>query len=425
MNLHQLFLTKNDCYKRGQIMVPKGIMVHSTGANNPNLKRYVGPDDGLLGRNLYGNHWNNSGIGKCVHAFIGKLADGSIATYQTLPWNYKAWHAGSSANNTHISFEICEDNLTSKSYFEAVYKEAAELCAMLCKKYNLTEKDIVCHKEGYYKGIASNHGDVLHWWPKFGKDMDDFRAEVKKLLGSSSSGATTTQTTKNTYEKHDEIKLIAGAKYVDGQSIPDFLFGRKLYVVQVRGNGDIVFSTVTTGAVTGVVAQKYIQPYNGNVIVAPEPEKESTKVEVSSGVFNKGDEVKLVAGAKYANGNSIPSWVLSKKLYVREIKNNGDVVVSILKIGAITGVVKAESLVYYADGTKPIVPQKDDTTLKKGNKVKLISGAKYTSGQSIPSWVFGRTLYVREIRSNGDVVISTVQKGAVTGVVAQKYLKKV
>ena len=27
------------------------------------------------------------GIQICVHGFIGKLADGSIATYQTLPWD--------------------------------------------------------------------------------------------------------------------------------------------------------------------------------------------------------------------------------------------------------------------------------------------------------------------------------------------------
>ena len=120
MNLHQLFLRKNDCYKAGRTIIPKGIMVHSTGANNPNLRRYVGPDDGLLGRNTSGNHWNNpkpGGSQVCVHAFIGKLKDGSIATYQTLPWNFRGWHAGGSANDTHIGFEICEDNLSDGTYF--------------------------------------------------------------------------------------------------------------------------------------------------------------------------------------------------------------------------------------------------------------------------------------------------------------------
>ena len=185
MNLQKLILTENACYKAGQKITVKGIMVHSTGANNPKLSRYVGPDDGKLGENKYGNHWNTYNPGGrevCVHAFIGKLKDGSIATYQTLPWDHKGWHSGGTANNTHIGFEICEDGLTDATYFNKVYQEAVELCAYLCKQYGLTEKNIVCHSEGYKQGIASNHSDVMHWFPKHGKSMDTFRADVKALL---------------------------------------------------------------------------------------------------------------------------------------------------------------------------------------------------------------------------------------------------
>lgn len=189
MNLQKLIFTENACYKAGKKIKPKGVMVHSTGANNPNLKRYVGPDDGKLGKNIYNNHWNNfhpSGREVCVHAFIGKLKDGSIATYQTLPWDHRGWHAGGSANSTHISFEICEDNLKDATYFNKVYTEAAELTAMLCKMYNLDPMApgvVICHSEGYKRGIASNHGDVMHWFPKHGKSMDTFRADVKALMG--------------------------------------------------------------------------------------------------------------------------------------------------------------------------------------------------------------------------------------------------
>ena len=187
MNLNKLIFTENACYKAGKTITVKGIMVHSTGANNPWLKRYVGPNDGKLGKNQYNNHWNTyhpGGREVCVHGFIGKLADGTVATYQTLPWNYRGWHAGGSANNTHIGFEICEDGLSDSTYFAKVYKEAAELCAYLCNQYGLTEKDIICHSEGYKRGIASNHGDVMHWFPKHGKSMDTFRAEVKALLSA-------------------------------------------------------------------------------------------------------------------------------------------------------------------------------------------------------------------------------------------------
>jgi len=195
MNLHKLILTENACYKAGKTITPKGIMVHSTGANNPWLKRYVGPDDGLLGKNQNNNHWNRDkpdGRQVCVHGFIGKLADGSIATYQTLPWNHRGWHAGGSANDTHIGFEICEDGLTDASYFSAAYKEAVELCVYLCKQYGLDEKKIICHSEGAKLGIASNHSDVMHWFPKNGKSMDTLRTDVKSGLTSATPVEPTT-----------------------------------------------------------------------------------------------------------------------------------------------------------------------------------------------------------------------------------------
>ena len=187
MKLERLLLTKNNCYITGKKITPTGIMVHSTGVNNPALKRYVGPDDGFLGKNANNNHWNQplpDGREVCVHAFIGKLADGAIATYQTLPWNMRGWHAGGEANNTHIGFEICEDGTNDEQYFEKVYREAVELCAMLCREYGIKPEkpDLICHCEGSILGMASAHGDVMHWFPKHGKNMDAFRTDVKREL---------------------------------------------------------------------------------------------------------------------------------------------------------------------------------------------------------------------------------------------------
>ena len=136
MRLLNCLLTANRCYQAGRVIKPKGVMVHSTGANNPNLRRYVQPVSttpdraGLLARlgtNPNGNHWNRAGLSVCVHGFIGKLADGSVAAVQTLPWDRRGWHAGDgssgkSANDTHISFEICEDGLADAAYFAQVYR---------------------------------------------------------------------------------------------------------------------------------------------------------------------------------------------------------------------------------------------------------------------------------------------------------------
>ena len=188
MRLQKQYLTKNDCYRAGRAIRPQGVMVHSTGSNNPSVARYV-PGDDVIGRNQYGNDWDRPGLEKCAHAFVGRFADGGVGTVQTLPWNRRGWHCGrgknGSANDTHISFEICEDGLEDASYFAAVYQEAVELTAMLCREHNLdplADGVVICHKEGYHRGIASNHGDVLHWFPKFGKTMDDFRADVARWM---------------------------------------------------------------------------------------------------------------------------------------------------------------------------------------------------------------------------------------------------
>lgn len=248
MNLKTLLLTKNACYKAGRTITPKGVMVHSTGANNPNLKRYVGPDDGLLGKNQYNNHWNQDkpdGREVCVHAFIGKLADGSVATYQTLPWNHRGWHCGSgskgSGNDTHISFEICEDNLTDSSYFNRVYIEAVEFCAYLCRMYGfdpMRDGVVIGHYEGNNRGIASNHSDPGHWFPRHGKSMDTFRAAVKQALAGGSAPAPEPQTGDFALGslvrfKSGTTNYHAGSKTVPGWVISDYYH----WVTQITSGG--------------------------------------------------------------------------------------------------------------------------------------------------------------------------------------------
>ena len=66
-----------------------------------------------------------------------------------------------------------------------------------------------------------------------------------------------------------------------------------------------------------------------------------------------------------------------------------------------------------------------DKTMDIGDKVKLTSDAKYFNGKSVPAWVKKCTLYVRGFREDGYVIISILKKGAITGAVERKYLKKV
>ena len=201
-------MTQSTCYKGTSKMTPKGVLWHSTGANNPTLKRYVQPDDNapnkaqlieLIGKNQYGNDWNHINRQAGLNCWIGKLADGTVTTVQTMPWDFKPWGCGSgskgSCNNGWIQFEICEDGLTDKTYFDKVYKEACEITAYLCKMYNIDPNGtvtvngvkvptILCHYDSYKLGLGSNHGDVDHWFPKHGKSMATARADVAALLAA-------------------------------------------------------------------------------------------------------------------------------------------------------------------------------------------------------------------------------------------------
>lgn len=202
----QCFMRQSTWYKGAGSTTVRGVLWHSTGANNPTVKRYVQPDDNaldrekmlkLIGVNKNGNDWNHIDRKAGVNAWIGKLASGEVAAVQVGPWVKKAWGCGSgkkgSCNNGWIQFEICEDSLTDKAYFEAVYQEAVELTAYLCTLYKLdplgtvryngvTVPVILCHQDSYRLGLGGNHADVYHWFNRYGKTMDDVRADVARLM---------------------------------------------------------------------------------------------------------------------------------------------------------------------------------------------------------------------------------------------------
>ena len=188
MKLVESILTKNPCYTAGRKIDVKGLMLHSVGCPQPKASAFI-------------NSWNSPTFSRaCVHGFI----DGNDGTvYQTLPWDHRGWHCGSSingsGNNTHIGIEMCEsacitytggatfkcsDMVTAKAVAERTYQAAVELFAMLCDKFGLdplADGVVISHREGHARGIASNHGDPEHLWTQLGMGytMDTFRKAVK------------------------------------------------------------------------------------------------------------------------------------------------------------------------------------------------------------------------------------------------------
>ena len=197
ITIHRLYFTKNDCYNADVHGPPHGIQVHSTGAANPYLHRYVGPDDGLLGPNKCNNTWNQPGFKKCANAFIGKLQNGTVAIYQTLPWETHCWlsdvwldskgnkdpKAKSANAQGFIGFEVCEDNRKNRDYFmDAVMDKSVNLCAFLCWKYNLDVNAVLDHSELHKLHMANDHGDITWWLKPFGYNMSMYRNEVRKAM---------------------------------------------------------------------------------------------------------------------------------------------------------------------------------------------------------------------------------------------------
>ena len=134
--------------------------------------------------------------------------------------------------------------------------------------------------------------------------------------------------------------------------------------------------------------------------------------------FKINDTVKLLESATYVSGTPIPQWIKNSLLYVIDITENGDIIFSTQKSGPSVGLVKEEYLI------KTEAPKLDPKELAIGDIVYLTPEAKFSNGQSIQSWVFKSKLYVRQIRENGDVIISTKPIGEITGVVNKKYLTK-
>lgn len=188
MEIIQCYQTKNPCYRKGTPMKPVGIVVHSTGANNPHLCRYVDCPE-RLGVNRYGNHWNRPEAATLVHGAIGLDKEGIVTVVNTLPYTMAAWGVGKGSRGSynydptgHIQFEMCEDDLTDPSYFDQVMGTAVAYCARLCREYGLAAESIVSHKEAHAQGYASNHGDPENWMGRFGMTMEDFRARVRAKL---------------------------------------------------------------------------------------------------------------------------------------------------------------------------------------------------------------------------------------------------
>ncbi|MBO2528064.1 MAG: hypothetical protein CW335_07865 [Clostridiales bacterium] len=161
----------------------QGLTLHSIGCAQPKAKPIA-------------DNFNKSTAQASVHAVL--QSDGTVL--QLCPWNYRMWHVGGSANNTHIGVEMCEpaciwydanngykvhinDVPAATEYVRGTYRVAVELFADLCRQLKLDPLNdgvIISHSEAYKRGLGSNHGDPEHLWKALNLNytMDTFRHAV-------------------------------------------------------------------------------------------------------------------------------------------------------------------------------------------------------------------------------------------------------
>ena len=444
-------MTQSTCYKGTTTMTPKGVLWHSTGANNPNLKRYVQPDDNaanrdemlaLLGKNTNKNDWNHTSVQAGLNCWIGKLADGTVTTVQVMPWNYKPWGCGAgskgSCNNGWMQFEICEDGLTDKTYFEAVYKEACEITAYYCQMYNLDPHGTVTfngvkvpvildHSTSCALGLGSNHGDVMHWFKKYGKTLDDVRNDVAALMGGNFITTTTPKEDNKIdgeYTKGYEVKLSANftsdefdcqgkgccSKTLVDQKLVNYLqdirahFNKPVYIssgYRCPTHNSTVSKSKNSYHTKGQAADIYITGVN--------------PIEIARYAEQKG-----ILGIGLYETNKDGHFVhidtrTSKAFWYGQAEAPRT---TFLDKDDSSGSVSKPAI------SQPVTPTPStNSQIKVGDKVKVASNAIYTNGKEVPTFVKNLEWIVHSVTGSRIVINKSVDgKYSIMSPVDSKYL---
>jgi hypothetical protein len=242
-------------------------------------------------------------------------------------------------DNRAITIEVANDGKGPDWHVSDKALEATiNLCVDICKRNNI--------KKLNYTGDKTGNLTMHNWFaytacpgPYLSSKFPYIAKEVNKRLGiAEDSEDTKVETVPNTAKKlqvGDVIQLIPGAVYTTGKTIPTWLYNKTLYVRQINGD-NVTFSYYKTGPVTGTVSKKYIIGENKQEDSKPNSSNVSKNEANNDLEFKVGEKVKLLSGATYYNGKTMPIWLYSMTLYVRGIQGN-NIIFSTLKTGAITG----------------------------------------------------------------------------------------
>ncbi|MCD8500737.1 MAG: SPOR domain-containing protein [Bacillaceae bacterium] len=212
-----------------------------------------------------------------------------------------------------------------EAYFRKAWQNAVELCVKLCKKYGLTERDIICHSEGSRRGIASNHADVMHWFPRHGESTDTFRAAVRTALNK--TNASTDVSASLQVGDVVEVRASANTYYPGGATIPTWVKTDSYHkVTQVISNG----KPVVKGGKICVLLGKKVDKKNG---------KESTGI---LSWIDVGSLVVIVSKAKEANTSKENNNYYRVQVGAFSNKENAEALLKRVKEAGFEGYIKED-----------------------------------------------------------------------------------
>ena len=228
---------------------------------------------------------------------------------QGIDLNRNTWNAGDGVNGkgnrNGISIEICYSK-SGGARFEAAQRNAAELTAKLLKDYGWGIDRVMKHQDFNGKHCPHRTLDDYGW--------DYFLNLVKSYMAPAV-----------TIEKGDLVSIKAGAKYYTGKAVPSWVTNLKWYVSDVSGDRAVIdkdenrFFSINS-------------PINVSYLTL------TTK----SPAINKGDTVKIKAGAKTYTGGSLANFVYTRKHKVKEVSGDRAVVTY---LGIIVAAVNVKDLI--------------------------------------------------------------------------------
>lgn len=351
-NVIQRFITQNPCYRIGERLNPKGLMLHSVGCPQPSADVFI-------------RTFDNRNYGRAaVHGFIDATTG---VVYQTLPWTMKGWHGGGSSNATHIGIEMCEPSsikyyprsakISMKDIDDATssvrrtYNSAVELFADLCIMFNLDPMKkgvIISHNEGHKLGVASGHVDPEHLWKGVGSNytMDTFREDVRKTI-ESKKGIVSEEKKEEPKEEKIIYRVQVGAfkikdyalNYLDKVRASGFegyiVKYNEIYRIQIgafakRKNaedfekraqdaGYDAFVTISgQGEIVGGINNIPNQPKNEKFLI----DKETHETIKKMNIIKEGSIVTLVRGSKTYDGQRLADFNFNRKYKVSSLSGN-------------------------------------------------------------------------------------------------------